>query len=189
MSNAPLSSEDQKAIEAAAELNIGPYVDHKRHKDTFKIGAAWGIRYAESKSAGSSPAVQNYICVNCKLVTNHKQTRCIQCGCQTHEPTAAAVTYPADTRHEHAGSSPAESDKWKEGFHELEKQIKQMSLDHSSMREEWKMNYTSLKERNSRLVKALELIKVMALLKPTDERSCEIWTEAKAAIESEEKQP
>ena len=43
---------------------------------------------------------KNYICVNCKLVTNHKQKRCIQCGCQTHEPTAADVTYPADTRHE-----------------------------------------------------------------------------------------
>lgn len=43
---------------------------------------------------------KNYICVNCKLVTNHKQKRCIQCGCQTHEQTAADVTYPADTRHE-----------------------------------------------------------------------------------------
>lgn len=61
------------------------------------------VQYLNSKitvqSSAQSPE-QNYICVSCKLVTNHKQKRCIQCGCQTHEPTAAAVTYPADTRHE-----------------------------------------------------------------------------------------
>lgn len=47
---------------------------------------------------------------------------------------------------------------------------------------EYRGQINQLNERIKELEKALEIIKVRALLKPTDERSCEIWTEAKNAL-------
>lgn len=213
MNPTPLSSEDQKAIEAQDKMDtpvcdrcdgLGYEADEGGFVDCAKctprkqpLASPLSDEPAALKSAGSSPAGQNYICVSCKLVTNHKQNRCIQCGCQTHEPTAASVTYPT-------GSSPAERElqKLKIECSNFAYQADRAKADRDKAEmqahlegiaaKQYADELARVRERNIRLVECLQYFIMFtegAKRFGIELENASMMAKAKAAIESEEPKP